>query len=230
MANSRMSNEDSQSELVRRTISEEILTGQLRPGDFLSETRLAERFNMSRTPVREAIRVLAGYRLVQLRPGQRPIVRGQSFAEILDQFEAMAELEASCARLAARRRAESDLREMERAQDQCKKLAALEDVDKYYEANVRFHDAIYSAAGNNYLEMEALRLRDRLRFLRISQGRLPGRLNASSKEHDVVLNAIKKGQESIAAEAMRKHVVLQGEGLRTILRDTELSVVVTLPE
>lgn len=224
------STESSQSEFVRRAIGEEIMTGRLRPGDFLSESRLADKYGVSRTPVREAIRLLAGDRLVKLRPGQRSVVRGQTVAEVLDQFEAMSELESACARLAARRRSEQDLRRMERAQAMCKAHAKEADTDSYYSANVIFHEAIYAASGNHYLQTETLRLRDRLRFLRITQGRLPGRLDESASEHEEVLEAIRTHQEDAAAEAMRGHLIVQGESLRTMLKHTDPNGVVSLAE
>lgn len=218
------------SERMRQTISEEILTGRLSPGTSLSESGLAERFGVSRTPVREAVRLLAGDGLVQLRPGRKPIVRGQTVAEMLDQFEAMSELEASCASLAAQRRHPSCLERMKSAQKNCRQHAKTNDVDLYYEANVRFHEAIYDMSENSYLKTETLRLRDRLHFLRISQGRLPGRLAQSADEHDRILTAICEGDDVTAAIEMRKHVMVQGERLRVMLRNTDPGGIVSLAE
>lgn len=218
--------EEAQAEQIRRAMSEDIMMGRLRPGEFLSELKIAEQYGVSRTPVREAIRILAGDGLITLRPRQRAVVRGQTAAEILDQFETMAELESACARLAARRRSPADLQQMERAQAECRERQNALDPEYYYRANVRFHDAIYTAAGNVYLRTETLRLRDRLRFLRISQGHLPGRLSNSSVEHERVLAAIQHGNEGGAADAMRDHLIVQGESLRRMLRHTDASGIV----
>lgn len=220
----------SQAELVRRAIGEDIMMGRLRPGEFLSEVRIGERFNVSRTPVREAIRSLAGDGLVTLRPRQRAVVKGQTAAEILDQFEAMAELEAICAKLAARRRSEQDLEKMEAAHAECRAYAEESNLDAYYSANVRLHEAIYAASGNAYIEERTLRLRDRLRFLRITQGRLPGRLKASSSEHDAVVDAIRRRDETGAADAMRAHVTILAEALRRMLRHTDETGIVHLAD
>lgn len=215
--------EDAQAEQIRRILGEDIMMGRLRPGEFLSELKIADRFNVSRTPVREAIRVLAGDGLVTLRPRQRAVVRGQTAAEILDQFETMAELEAACARLAARRHTAADLARMKKAQAECRKNAGARDPERYYRANVQLHEAIYAAAGNLYLEAETLKLRDRLSFLRISQGRLPGRLGDSADEHERVIAAIGERDEDGAALAMRNHLIVQGESLRRMLRHTDSS-------
>ncbi|MES1924331.1 GntR family transcriptional regulator [Salinisphaera sp. T31B1] len=206
------------------------MIGQLKPGDFLSETQIAQQYGVSRTPVREAIRHLAADGLVTLRPRQRAVVKGQTAAEILDQFEAMAELEAACARLAARRRSGDELALMEHHQADCRARCVDADPVDYYEANVRFHEAIYAASGNRYLWTETLRLRDRMWFLRITQGRLPGRLAESSSEHDAVLRAIGAQDEDGAARAMRTHLILQGESLHTMLKHTNAAGVVHISE
>lgn len=225
-----VSREDNQSEILRQALGKEIMTGQLKPGHFLSETRIAERFGVSRTPVREAIRSLAGDGLVTLRPRQRAVVRGQTAAEILDQFEAMAELEAACARLAARRRTAEQLAEMENAQAACRDRAEAKDPSGYYHANVRYHEAVYAASGNAYLRAETKRLRDRLHFLRMSQGHLPGRTLESSQEHDAVLSGIRNRDETAAGDAMRAHLIVQGESLRSMLRHTDASGIVHLAD
>lgn len=219
----RPAREDAQAEQIRRILGEDIMMGRLSPGEFLSEQKIAERFNVSRTPVREAIRVLAGDGLVTLRPRQRAAVRGQTASEILDQFETMAELEAACARLAARRHTPAQLAQMKKAQAECRRRADSSDPDHYYRANVHLHEAIYAAAGNLYLQSETLKLRDRLRFLRISQGRLPGRLANSADEHERVITAIGDRDEDGAAIAMRDHLIVQGESLRRMLRHTDSS-------
>lgn len=220
----------SQAEFVRQRLSEAIMTGELAPGSFLSEGQIADDFGVSRTPVREAIRILAGDGLVTLRPRQRAIVRGQTASEIIDQFEAMAELEAACARLAARRRSEGDIVAMERTLADCLRYAELDQVDDYYSANLAFHEAIFGASGNTYLTTETRKLRDRLRFLRISQGRLPGRLTQSSQEHSDVLEAIRAQDATEAAQKMRSHLIIQGESLRAMLKHTDASGVVHLIE
>ncbi|GAB3673531.1 GntR family transcriptional regulator [Salinisphaera aquimarina] len=220
----------SQAEIVRHGLARDIMVGRLTPGDFLSESQIGQEYGVSRTPVREAIRSLAADGLVTLRPRQRAVVKGQTAAEILDQFEAMAELEAACARLAARRRGRDELARMEKHQAECRTRCIDADPTHYYEANVGFHEAIYAASGNHYLWTETLRLRDRMWFLRITQGRLPGRLAESSSEHDAVLAAIRTQDEEAAANAMRTHLILQGESLHTMLRHTNAAGIVHISE
>ena len=91
------------SDQVRRQISEKIIAGEFRPGEELDEKRLAETFNVSRTPVREALRQLAASELVEWRPHQTAIVAKITPSRMVEMFEMMAELEGFCGRLAARR-------------------------------------------------------------------------------------------------------------------------------
>lgn len=212
-----------QAAYIHSTLAEDILLGRLAPGTFLSEARISDRFGVSRTPVREAIRALAADGLVILRPRQRAVVRGQTAVEIIDQFEAMAELESACARLAAQRRSADDLALLHSAQSRCRTQALAGDLSAYYDANVHFHEAIYVAGGNQYLRTETLRLRDRLGFMRITQGQLPGRMESSSLEHDTVLTAIRDRDGDAAGTAMRRHLIIQGESLRRMLRHTDAS-------
>ena len=91
------------SDRLREQIEERIATGKLLPGQHLDETELANEFGASRTPIREALIQLASAGLVQIRPRRGAVVSTVSPHEIVEMFEVMAELEAMCARLAARR-------------------------------------------------------------------------------------------------------------------------------
>src|ERR1700760_123675 len=91
------------SDRVRRQIADQIISGALRPGQELDEKKLAEAFNVSRTPVREALRQLAAASLVDWRPHQSAIVAKITPSKMVEMFEVMAELEGFCGRLAARR-------------------------------------------------------------------------------------------------------------------------------
>ncbi|MFA5538831.1 MAG: GntR family transcriptional regulator [Gemmobacter sp.] len=209
------------SAMVRERLGDLILKGQLRPGEFLTEGRIAERFGVSRTPVREAIRELAAAGLVTLRPRQRAVVAGLSLKDTLDRFEMMAELEAACASLAARRHTPPMLARIQAAHAECEVAADTQDFDAYYAANEHFHEAIYRAGGNLYLMQETRRLRNRMRVLRMAQAAMPGRMGASFAEHCTVLAAIASREAQAAADAMRAHLIVQGEMLRILLESAD---------
>src|SRR6185437_6512135 len=106
-------------ERLREAIEEEIATGRLLPGTRLDEVELATRFKVSRTPIREAISLLLGEGLVETRPGRRTVVAQVTPQRLLEMFEVMAELEAMCARLAARRMSEPDQQDLLKAHRAC---------------------------------------------------------------------------------------------------------------
>ena len=202
---------------IRRTdrIADEleqlILTGEFADGARLDETRLAARFGVSRTPVREALQKLGGESLVEHRPRRGVFVRTPGPVELIEMFEVMAELEATCGRLAASRITEAGLGDLREVNRGCEEAAAAEDADAFYAANDRFHHLVYRHSGNAYLEAEAGRWHKRLRGYRRLQLRLRGRMEQSLAEHREILAALAVGDASATADALRRHVAVQGE-------------------
>jgi DNA-binding GntR family transcriptional regulator len=194
---------------IRNAIEQDIATGVACPGARLDEIGLAERFGVSRTPVREALVQLAASGMIDLRPHRGAVVADVTADRLFQMFEAMAELEAAAAGLAARRMQPSDLAALTEAQTACR--AALADPDAYYEANERFHQAIYQASGNPILAEHCLALQKRLRPYRRLQLRVSGRTERSLNEHADVVVALMRGDATEAAQALRLHVVVQGE-------------------
>lgn len=205
------------SETLREAIEEEVATGKLLPGTHLDEIELAQRFGVSRTPIREALSLLAGEGLIEIRPRRGAVVASVSPQRLLEMFEVMAELEAMCARLAARRCAEDDLRQLEEAHLACRAAAAARDPDAYFYANERFHTALYAASRNAFLSEQAQALQRRLRPYRRLQLRVRNRLQRSFDEHQGILDAVREGNEAGAMEATRSHVVVQGERFTDLL-------------
>src|SRR3546814_18301632 len=105
---------------LRDRLEEEILSGQRPPGARLDESKLAQHFGVSRTPVREALRELAAADLVVLRPRQGAVVATVTVTQLLHMFEVMAELESFCARLAARRMPAEERRHRTEVHDACR--------------------------------------------------------------------------------------------------------------
>lgn len=196
---------------IADAIEQLVLTGEYADGARLDETRLAERFGVSRTPVREALQRLGGEGIVEHRPRRGVFVRTPGPVELMEMFEFMAELEATCGRLTASRITESGLRDLAEANKGCEDAAASDDAEEYYSANGRFHHLIYRHAGNACLEAEAARWHKRLRGYRRLQLRLRGRMEQSLAEHCEVLAALSAGDTAAAADALRRHVAVQGE-------------------
>lgn len=202
---------------LREQLEQAILTGEFHDGDRLDEVRLSERFAVSRTPLREAFQRLAASGLVELVPHRGAFVRHPAFAEVIEMFEVMAELEALCGRLAARRLSDTMLDRIEENVTACEASVAAGDADGYYRENERFHHLIYEASGNTFLAAEAARLHRRLQPFRRMQLHLRGRLRQSLDEHRRILNALRAGDSDIAGETLRGHVSVQGERFNDLM-------------
>ena len=198
-------------ERLRESIEEEIATGRLLPGTRLDEVELAARFGVSRTPLREALRLLLGEGLVETRPQRGTVVAQVTPQRLIEMFEVMAELEAMCARLAARRLSDAELAEIEAAHEACRGSAAARDADAYFYANERFHYAIYAASHNTFLFEQSAALQRKLRPYRRLQLRVRNRPQRSFEEHQAIVDALREGDADQAQRAIRSHVVVQGE-------------------
>ncbi len=202
---------------IVETLEQMILTGEFVNGARLDEIKLAEWFGVSRTPVREAFQKLEMSGLVEQIPHRGVFTREPGPVELMEMFEAMAELESACARLAALRITPEQLEELRKANEICQEAVASNNSDDYYRENERFHHCIYKASGNGYLEQEATRLYKRLKPFRRMQLQLRGRLQQSMKEHEAIVAALADGKSSQAAKRLRGHVAVQGEKFHHML-------------
>lgn len=206
---------------IRETIEQRIVEGEFEDGERLDEVKLATRFGVSRTPLREALRMLAGSGLVELIPRRGAFVRHPGIVELVEMFEVMAEMEALCGRLAARRISAGELVEISVAARACEQALEKDDPDAYYHRNEEFHLLIYKAAGNSFLAAEAIKLQKRLRPFRRMQLRARGRMKQSMAEHAEILRMLKEGNPDGAANALRSHVAVQGEKFHDLLSSYE---------
>jgi DNA-binding GntR family transcriptional regulator len=195
-------------EELRLQLADEIVRGALAPGAALDETDLAKRFNVSRTPVREALRQLAASGLVDARAHRGAVVARPSFDRLTGMFEAMAELEALCAGLAAERMLPAERHRLEAVHEELRLLSYAGNPDRFHEVNERFHNAIYAGSQNGYIAEITLATRVRVQPFRRAQFRNLGRLAKSHAEHDRVVVAILRGDKLGAAAAMRAHIEL----------------------
>jgi len=195
-------------EELRLQLADEIVRGALAPGAALDETDLARRFNVSRTPVREALRQLAASGLVDTRAHRGAVVARPSFDRLTAMFEAMAELEALCAGLAAERMQPSERHRLEAVHEELRLLSYAGNPDSFHEVNERFHNTIYAGSQNGYIAEITLATRVRVQPFRRAQFRNLGRLAKSHAEHDRVVVAILRGDKLGASAAMRAHIEL----------------------
>jgi DNA-binding GntR family transcriptional regulator len=194
-------------EALRHELADEIMSGALQPGTRLDETDLAQRFRVSRTPVREAIRLLDASGLVEARAHRAAIVARPSRLRLEGMFEVMAELEALCAGLSAKRMTADERQYLDALHRDLRGLVHGGDPQRYHEVNELFHGVIYAGAHNDYLAEQTQATRLRLSPFRRAQFRNLGRLAKSHQEHDRVVVAILRGDCGAAANAMREHVI-----------------------
>jgi len=193
-------------ERLRLQISDEIVRGDLPPGIPLDEMELAQRFNVSRTPVREAIRLLVASGLVDARPHRSAVVARPDKQQLIGMFEALCELEMICAGLAAERMTSSERVRLEQLHKGLGFTVRDGDALAYYELNAEFHSTIYAGSHNAYLERITTETRARIAPFSRAQFTTLGRLEKSFAEHDAIVAAIHGGSRAEAATAMRHHI------------------------
>jgi DNA-binding GntR family transcriptional regulator len=198
------------SDALKDAIAEAILTGELAPGQRLDEVSVAQRFAVSRTPVREALKQLAAMELVELRPHRGAVVAGLDRDQLAQLFEAMGEIEAACAGFAATKMSIAERERLEIAWLDCDEALHDTDLEAIHAANQAFHAVIHQGAHNSFLADAAHGLRRRLAPLSRAQFGLTGRPDHSAAEHREIMAAIRDRDAAAAADAMRRHLASVG--------------------
>lgn len=202
---------------IRRALEDAIVEGRYLPGTRLDPEALEAEFDCSRTPIREAFQQLEASGLVRVLPKRGTFVSQWSPEELAERFEVMAEVEASCGRLAARRITDAELTAFRALHDDCRRLAGAREVEGYYARNSEFHHCIYRATHNAFLMQEAARLHAMLQPYRRMQLQVRNRMGRSFAEHDAIVAAIEAGDADRAAKALRDHVIVQGDRFHDLI-------------
>lgn len=184
---------------------DDITTQALQPGVTLREDDLARRCEMSRTPVREALRRLVQDGLVE-RHRSHLRVRLLDSDQIEQIYPVVGVVEGLAARLAARHITSDDLTRLEILHEQMKEHAAADRTHQYVKTNQNFHDLVLACARNETLTREVERMRLVTMQLRHYQLGLYGRMEMSAREHASLLKSLRDGDEDAAEVKMRQHV------------------------
>ena len=201
---------------VATTLREEIFAGTLAPDSFLDEVHLCERLGISRTPLREALKVLTAEGLLRHEPRRGCFVSMVTEQDLDDIFPVIALLEGRCAFEAAQNASESDLIELGAMHDKLQSHAEAGRIADYYACNFAIHEAIILLANNRWLSQSIADLRKILKLSRLQSLSAPGRLKQSLSEHMSVLAAIKSRDSQGAEVAMRTHLTRQRDALRVV--------------
>jgi DNA-binding GntR family transcriptional regulator len=176
------------------------------PGDWIDEQALATQYGISRTPLREALKVLATEGMVVLKPRRGCYVAQISGGDLEEIYPIMALLEGECAAVAARNASDTDLADLAALHRQLEECAAARDVEGFFDANQRFHLRIHEIAGNRRMAQMIDELRAVLKLQRHDSLYLEGRLIASLEEHRMLLAALNARDADTARSTMQLHI------------------------
>ncbi|MDP2000864.1 MAG: GntR family transcriptional regulator [Rhodoferax sp.] len=206
-------------EEVAVLLRDQIFDGSLAPGSFIDEVALCETLKISRTPLREALKVLAVEGLVRHEPRRGSFVNEVTEQDLDEIFPVMALLEGRCAFEAARHASDADIAALDVLHERLKAHAGAGRINDYYATNFNIHEAIITLANNRWLAMVIADLRKILKLARLQQLRAPGRLAQSLNEHLAIYAALRARDCEGADAAMRTHLTRQREALRELARD-----------
>jgi len=203
---------------VAQQLRDLIFAGELPPGAFVDENRLCEQLAISRTPLREALKVLTAEGLIRHEPRRGCFVNEVTEQDLDDIFPVIALLEGRCAYEAAQQASDADMDALEALHRRLEDSAAQGLIQDYYAANYAIHEAIIAIAGNKWLTQVIGDLRKILKLARLQQLNAPGRLSQSLAEHMAIFAALKAHDAEGADAAMRTHLTRQREALRQLAR------------
>ncbi|REG45567.1 GntR family transcriptional regulator [Paraburkholderia sp. BL6669N2] len=192
------------SELVIARLRESITTGEYAPGDRLVEGRIAEELEVSRVPVREALRALAAEGLVEVRPRHGAVVASLDPSAAREMVQIRATLEGLNARLAAEHCTPELVAQIEAVLQEGNAKVAAGEAAGLLELNARFHDLLYAAGANSMLSDLMRSLRDRTRILFLNAN--DEEVRVTWHEHAAILRAVQSGDAALAALLAERHV------------------------
>lgn len=198
---------------VAERLRQRIFAHELTPGTWIDEQKLAEQYGISRTPLREALKVLASEGLVELKPRRGCYVTEISGQDLDDIFPLMAMLEARAAAEAVRRAGGAEIRELKNIHERLESAARDGRIDAFFEANQEFHKRIQELSGNRWLLSVIQDLRKVLKLSRLHSLSLEGRLQQSLDEHRAIMAALESGDRSQVERKMHDHLLSGREAL-----------------
>ena len=195
-------------EVVFMTLRKQILRGELKPGERLMEIALAKKLGVSRTPIREAIRMLEHEELVVMIPRRGAHVADISRQELNDVLEVRMALEVLAARKACARMTQEEIAELDAAESRFEALVSTEDVDinELGEADEQFHDVIYRATQNRRLIQLLNNLREQMYRFRVEYLKDPGVRRELILEHSGMIRAFREKDVEECVEITGRHI------------------------
>jgi len=200
-------------EKILEKIREDILKGNLRPGEKVAEPELAANFGISRTPIREAFRQLESEGYLTVIPRKGAVVASLSERDVAEFYAIKSILEGYAARIAAERLSEKDLERLEAINERLEKLAKEGDVKTFFRVHNEFHELFIKAAGNDKLGDLITQLVMKFNRPRLASLSLPGRMEISVQEHRKIIEAFRHKDGEKADNLVRKTAAIGGQVL-----------------
>ena len=200
-------------ESVFFTLEEEILSGELKRGETLTETSLSTRLGVSRTPLRSALQRLSEEGLIELKPNRGAVVLGIGAEELVDIYKIRMRLEGLASAEAARRISDEDKKRLREAVELSEFYITKQDAEHLKELDSEFHNIIFKASGNRLLYKTLSELHRNIQFYRKRSLTVADRLEKSIKEHREILSAIERGDAEAADKLTFAHVEAALENL-----------------
>lgn len=198
---------------VAERLRQRIFAHELTPGTWIDEQKLAEQYGISRTPLREALKVLASEGLVELKPRRGCYVTEISRQDLDDIFPLIAMLEGRCAAEAVQNARSADIEALRMIHNRLEAAARDGRIDAFFEANQEFHRHIQELAGNRWLLTVIQDLRKVLKLSRLHSLSLEGRLQQSLEEHRRIMAALEANDAARAEKSMHDHLLSGREAL-----------------
>lgn len=194
---------------VADRVREMIFDGTLAPGARIDELDLSAKLGTSRTPLREALKVLANEGLVRLAPGRGAFVSEMTGPEVDALFPVLAMLEGRCAAEAVRRVTAAEASALDEIQQRMERHAAVGDLDGFHTDTDQFHHLLLTVAGNPWLAKVTADLRNFLRLARCQSRFCDSRLLQSLAEHRTLMRSLDRRDPDSAEQIMTHHLIAQ---------------------
>lgn len=201
---------------IADTLREMVMNGELKEGDKINENELCAVMGISKTPLREALRVLSVEGLICLVPNRGSFVTKPTIAEIIEMFEVMSALEGVCARAAAKKMNDAQFVALEKLHAKLESEYKRRDPKAYIRINNQYHAFIQELAGNRTLNQIVNGLRKKILLYRLQSLNLPGRFDDSIEEHRELLAAFRDRAPQRAERIMKLHLQKQSRALEKL--------------
>ena len=194
------------SNLIYSKLRELITYGELSPGEKIIESKLIKKFNTSRTPFREAVKMLEGRGFIETIHNRGTYVKKISVVEVEKIYDVLSVLEGFAAHLTAQSITDKQIAALEKSNNKLKKLNGLSKRKKYAGKNVKFHSLFFHLSKNHFLKNLIQESRDRVYRYRFAGIAMEGHIQDFLLDHEGIIEAIKERDPEKAEEKMRQHI------------------------